>query len=97
MLVLWSLHCGLKRTPASRLAEVGLATVERHVAAFRDGGLAGLRRSGGQGSASDRTAYRDAIRESFAQQSVSTIAEACVRTEQLTGLRRGLMQVRKSL
>src|SRR5258708_73538 len=38
MLVLWSLHCGLKRTQSAQLAGVGLATVERYVAAYRDGG-----------------------------------------------------------
>jgi transposase len=96
-LVLWALHCGLKRTQAAQLAEVGLATVEHYVAAFRDGGLAGLRRWGVQGPVSDLAAYRDAIRESFERQPVSTIAEACVRIEQLTGLQRGPTQVRRFL
>ena len=94
MLVLWSLHCGLKRQQAAKLVGIGLATVERSVAAYRDSGLAGLRRCGGQGPVSDLTAYRDAIRESFEQQPVRTIAEACVRIEQLTGLKRRLTQVR---
>ena len=97
MWVLWSLHCGLKRKQASKLTGVGLATVERYVAAYRDGGLAGLRRWGMQGPVSDLAAYRDAIRESFEQPPVSTIAEACVRIEPLTGLQRGLTQVRKFL
>ena len=97
MLVLWSLHCDLKRTQAAQLAGVGLATVERYVAAYRDGGLAGLRRWGVQGPVSDMAAYRDAIRESFEQQPVSTIAEACVRIERLTGLQRGPTQVRRFL
>jgi transposase len=97
MLVLWSLHCDLKRTQAAKLAGVGLATVERYVAAYRDGGLAGLRRWGVQGPVSDMAAYRDAIRKSFEQQPVSTIAEACVRIEQLTGLQRGPTQARRFL
>lgn len=97
MLVLWSLHCGLKRQQAAKLAVVGLATVERYVAAYRDGGLPGLRRWEVQGPVSDLAAYRDAIRESFEQQPVSTIAEACVRIEQLTGLERGQTQVRRFL
>ena len=94
MLVLWSLHCGLKRTQAAKLAGVGRATVERYVAAYRDGGLTGLRRWGVQGPVSDLAAYGEVIRASFEQQPVSTIAEACVRIEQLTGLKRGLTQVR---
>jgi transposase len=94
MLVLWSLHCGLKREQAGKLAGVARSTIERYVAAFREEGLAGLRRCGGQGPVSDLAAYRDVIRESFERQPVSTIAEACGRIEQLTGLRRGLTQVR---
>lgn len=97
MLVLWSLHCGLKRTQAARVAGVGLATVQRYVAAYRDGGLAGLRRWNVQGPVSDLAASRNAIREAFEQHPVSTIAEACVRIEQLTGLRRGQTQVRRFL
>lgn len=97
MLVLWLLHCGLKRRQAAKVAAVGLATVQRYVAAYRDGGLPGLRRWGVQGPVSDLAAWRDAIRDSFEQQPVSTIAEACVRIEQLTGLKRGQTQVRKFL
>lgn len=97
MLVLWMLHCGLKRQQAADVAAVGRATVERYVAAYRDGGLDGLRKWDVQGPVSDLAASRDAIRESFEQQPVSTIAEACVRIEQLTGLKRSPTQVRKFL
>ena len=97
MLVIWSLHCGLKREQAANLARVGLATVERYVAAYRDGGLDGLRQWNVQGPVSDLAAYRDVIRDSFAQQPVCTIAAACLRIEQLTGLRRGQTQVRRFL
>jgi len=97
MWVLWSLQCGLKREQAAKLTGVGLATVERYVAAFRDGGLEGLRRWNVQGPVSDLAAYRDAIRDSFEQQPARTIAEACVRIEQLTGLKRGQTQVRRFL
>ena len=41
--------------------------------------------------------YRELIRESFEKQSVRTVAEACERIFQLTGLRRGPSQVRKFL
>jgi transposase len=63
MLVLWSLHCRLKRQQAADVAAVGRATVERYVAAYRDGGLEGLRRWGVQGPVSDLAAWRDVIRE----------------------------------
>jgi transposase len=97
MLVLWSLHCGLKREQAAKLAGVGLATVSRYVAAYRDGGLDGLRQWNVQGPVSDLAAYRDTIRQAFEQQPVSTTAEACMRIEQLTGLQRGQTQVRRFL
>ena len=46
MLVLWLLHCGLTRAKAAEIAGLGRATVQRYVAAYRDGGLDGLRRWG---------------------------------------------------
>src|SRR5229473_710393 len=97
MLVLWLLHCGLARDKAAEVVGVGRATVQRYVAAFRDGGLDGLRRWGVTGPVSDLTAHREVIRESFMRQPARTIAEACERLEQLTGLRRRPTQVRKFL
>ncbi|HMB04452.1 MAG TPA: hypothetical protein VKP69_12035, partial [Isosphaeraceae bacterium] len=46
---------------------------------------------------SELAAYHDVIRSSFEQQPVRTVAEACERIFQLTGLRRGPSQVRKFL
>jgi hypothetical protein len=42
-------------------------------------------------------AFRESIREAFEKQPVRTVAEACDRIFELTGLRRGPSQVRKSL
>ena len=39
MLVLWLLHHGVKRQDAAKIVGVGRATVQRYVAAFREGGL----------------------------------------------------------
>jgi transposase len=61
MLVLWLLHCGLTRVLAADIAGVGRATVERYAAAYRDGGLDGLRRWGVTGSTPRLT--DDQIRE----------------------------------
>jgi transposase len=97
MLVLWLLHCGLTRQKAAEVAGVGRATVQRYLAAFRDGGLDGLRQWDVKGPVSELAAYRDLIRESFEKAPVGTIAEACDRLYQLTGLRRGPTQVRKFL
>src|SRR5689334_10208307 len=88
MLVLWLLHNGLTRQKAAEIVEVGRATVQRYVAAFRDGGLDGLRRWDPNRPESDLAAFRESIREAFERQPVRTVAEACDRIFQLTGLRR---------
>jgi len=43
MLVVWLLHNGVKRQDAAKIVGVSRATVQRYVAAFREGGLVGLR------------------------------------------------------
>ncbi len=43
MLILSLLHNGVTRQQAAQIAGVGRATVQRYVAAFRDGGLDALR------------------------------------------------------
>jgi transposase len=93
---------GLVVAPATRqyaanIVGVSRATVQRYVTAFREGGLDGLRRWNANRPESEMAAYRELIRESFEKQPVRTIAEACQRIFQLTGLRRGPSQVRKFL
>lgn len=95
MLMLWSLHCGLTRAEAAKVAAVGRATVERVAKAFRDNGLDGLRQWNRKGPTSELIAFRDLIRESFEKEPVRSVAEAAQRIESMTGLRRGPTQVRK--
>jgi transposase len=97
MLVVWLLHNGVTRQKAAEIVGVGRATVQRYVAAYRDGGLNGLRRWEPNRPESEMAAYRELLRESFEKQPVHTVAEACERIFQLTGLRRGPSQVRKFL
>lgn len=97
MLVLWLLHNGLRRAEAAQITGVSRATVQRYVAAFRDGGLDGLRRWDPNRPVSEMAAFRDLIRESFEKEPVRSTAEACDRIFHLTGLRRGPSQVRKFL
>jgi transposase len=97
MLVIWLLHHGATRQYAAKVAGVSRATVQRYVAAFREGGLDSLRRRNANRPQSEMAAYRELIRESFEKQPVRSIAEACERIFQLTGLRRGPSQVRKFL
>ena len=97
MLVLWLLHKGFTRQQVAQIVGVGRATVQRYVAAFREGGLDGLRQWNVNRPVSEMAAYRELIRESFEKQPVCTVAEAGERIFQLTGLRRGPSQVRKFL
>lgn len=97
MLVLWLLHNDLTRQKAADIAGVGRATVGRYVAAYRDGGLDGLRCWGSTGPVSDLVAHTDAIRAALTSTPVRTLVEAADRIEQLTGIRRQPTQTRAFL
>ena len=97
MLVLWLLHHGISRAKAALIAGLGRATVQRYVAAFRAGGLDGLRAWGNTGPVSDLAAHTEAIQVEFTNKPVRSTAEACERIERLTGIRRQPTQVRKFL
>ena len=60
MLVLWSVHTGLTRLQAGEFAGVGRATVQRYLAAYRDGGLDGLRQWGVVGPVSELAKHAEA-------------------------------------
>jgi transposase len=94
MLVLWSVHTGLTRWQAGRVAGVGRATVQRYLAAYRDGGLDGLRTWDVVGPVSALAKYVEEIKSSLSQTPVRTVAEAADRIKELTGLDRGLTQTR---
>lgn len=97
MLVLWATHCGIPRAQAAAVAGVGRATAQRYLAAFRSGGLDGLRHWGVTGPVSDLAAFADRIRDDLTANPVRTTAEAGDRIEAITGLRRGLTQTRTFL
>lgn len=94
MLVLWAVHSGLTRAKAAEVAGVGRATAQRYLAAYRDGGLEGLRHWGVVGPVSALAKSAEAIKASLTESPVRTVAEAADRIEQLTGLKRGLTQTR---
>jgi transposase len=94
MLVLWSAHCGLSRERAAAVAGLGRATVQRYLAAYREGGLDGLRQWDVVGPVSALADHAETIKASLTESPVRTIAEAAARIEELTGLRRGPTQTR---
>lgn len=98
LLVIWSLHCGLTRVEAARIAGVDRSTVTRYVSLYKSGGLEALRTTGVKyHPVSELDQYKDVIRQSLEEQPVRTIAEACHRIEELTGIKRGPTQVAKFL
>ena len=97
MLVIWLLHTGITRRKAAEIAGVARSTVQRYVVAFRTGGLDALRQSNRYRPQSQMASYRDLIAKSLQDKPVRTVAEACQRIFELTGLRRGPSQVRKFL
>ena len=97
MLVLWLTHCGVCREQTATVTGLGRATVQRYLAAYREGGLDGLRHCGITGPISDLASFADIVKNDLAASPVRTTAEACDRIETLTGIRRGLTQTRTFL
>lgn len=97
MLVLWLTHCGVSREQTATVTGLGRATVQRYLAAYRAGGLNGLRHCGNTGPVSDLAAFADLIKTDLTAVPVRTTAEARDRIEARTGIRRGLTQTRTFL
>ena len=94
MLVLWLLHNGVKRQDAAKIVGVSRATVQRYVAAFREGARRPTAvEPQSPGERNGGLSRLDPA--SFQKQPACTVAEAGERIFQLTGLRRSPSQVRK--
>jgi transposase len=97
MEVLWLIGNGQTQQQAAQLAGISKATVARHIALFRKDGLDGLRRLDWHTPTSELESHRSTLENEFRERPPHTIAEACSRIEELTGLRRGETQVRNFL
>jgi transposase len=96
--VLWLISQGLVYAEVARLAGVSEATVDRYVAAYRRGGLDALRQlNWGKAPTSALLEYQESLEESFRRQPPQTVAEACQRIKDETGLERRPTQVRAFL
>jgi transposase len=95
--VLWLISRGETQVRAGELAGVSKATVERYVALFRTKGVAGLREFHWVKPVSVLQAHRPSLEASFREQPPHTVAEACQRIKELTGVQRGATQVRAFL
>lgn len=97
MEVLSLISRGLSHGEAGRLAGVSRATAERYVVLWRRGGLAALRECHWEGSVSELANHRESLEASFRRQPPHTVAEACARIRQETGVKRRPTQVRQFL
>jgi transposase len=98
MEVLWLISQGSTLAEAARLAGVSPATVDRYVALYRRGGLEALRESHwGKHITSELMEYRESLEESFRRHPPHTVAEACQRIKEETGIERKPTQVRAFL
>ncbi len=95
--VLWLISQGLVCPKVARLAGVSEATVDRYVAAYRQGGLEALREFNWGNSTSELVAHRDSLEESFRRDPPHTVAEARQRIKEETGIDRGPTQGRAFL
>jgi transposase len=97
MEVLWLISQGMVYPEAARLAGVSDATVDRYVAVYRQGGLEALRQLNWGKGTSELLNHRDSLEESFRRNPPHTVADACQRIKDETGIERGPTQVRAFL
>ena len=97
MEVLWLIGNGETQERAGKLAGVSKATVARHIALFRMKGLDGLRELDWCTPTSELEKHRTTLENEFREHPPHTIAEACARIKELTGVSRGETQVRNFL
>ena len=97
MEVLWLISQGTVYSEAARLGGVSEATVDRYVALYRQGGLEALRELKWGSGTSELLDHRDSLEELFRRNPPHTIAEACQRIKDETGIERKPTQVRAFL
>lgn len=97
MEVLWLISQGLVYAEAARLAGVSEAAVDRYVALYRHGGVEALRELKWGTATSELLDHRHSLEESFRHNPPRTVAEACQRIKDETGIERGPTQVRAFL
>jgi transposase len=97
MEVLWLKHHGLTHADIADIADVSPRTVQRYLDEFEQGGLGRVRRLGWQGRHCELDEHRDSLEDYFLGNPPRSAREAQEAIERLTGIRRGLSQVRAFL
>ena len=94
MEVLWLKSRGLSHADIAELADVSPRSVQRYLDEFEEGGLDRVRRLNWQGKACELDCHQQSIEDYFIEHPPRSAREAQEAIERLTGIRRGLSQVR---
>src|SRR5215471_3534390 len=97
MEVLWLKSRGLTHADIAELADVSPRSVQRYLDEFEQGGLDRLRRLGWQGQPCALDEHQQSLEDYFIEHPPRSAREAQGVIERLTGIRRGLSQVRAFL
>jgi transposase len=97
MEVLWLKSQGLTHAEIARLADVAPRSVQRYLDDFEQGGLDQVRHLGWQGKACALDEHQPTLEAYFLEHPPKSAREAQAAIERLTGIRRGLSQVRAFL
>jgi transposase len=88
---------GLLHQDICRLARISENTLRSYLRQYQEGGLQRLKQTDWDGPTSELSGHRRTIEEHFRKNPPRSTAQAAADIERLTGVRRGLTQVRKFL
>jgi transposase len=97
MEVLWLKSRGLTHAEIAEFADVSPRSVQRYLDEFEEGGLGRIRRLGWQGQRCELDDHQQSLEDYFLEHPPRSAREAQEAIERLTGIRRGLSQVRAFL
>jgi transposase len=97
MEVLWLKSQGLTHAAIADLADVSPRSVQRYLDEFAEGGLVRIRRLGWTGARCELDDQQQSLEDYFLEHPPRSAREAQEAIERLTGIRRGLSQVRAFL
>jgi transposase len=88
---------GLPHHVVCRLARISENTLRSYLRQFQEGGIERLKRTDWEGTESELDEHRETLEDHFRNHPPRSTAEAAAAIERITGIRRGLTQVRKFL
>jgi transposase len=88
---------GLPHRDICRLARISENTLRSYLRQFQEGGVERLKRTDWAGTESELDEYRETLEDHFRDHPPRSTAQAAADIERITGVRRGLTQVRKFL